>query len=55
MIIDVNMAIMKNECPSLLSNKDMITNSLDISLKGGYFDIGTLREPLKLINYFFVY
>ena len=55
MIINVDVVIMKDECPSLFSNRDMIVNGLDISLQGGYLHVGELREPLVLENYFFVY
>ena len=55
LIIDVDFAILKEDSPSLLSNKDMIENGLDISLQGSYLYIGNLRQPLVLENYFFKY
>lgn len=47
-IIDVDFAIMKNECPSLLPNRDMLINNLDISLQGSFLLIIDLRYPLVL-------
>ena len=55
LIIDVEFSILKEISPSLLSNRDMIENGLDISLQGGYLYIGSLRQPLILENYFYTY
>ena len=55
LIIDVAFAVLKGECPSLLSNKDMLLNNLDISLQGRYLHIGNLRQPLLLDNFFFIH
>lgn len=41
-IIDVDLTVMKDDCPTLFSNRDIITNGLDISLKGSYWHIGPL-------------
>lgn len=54
-VIDVEVSILKNDCASLLRNRDMIINGLDIILEGGYLHIGSLKEPLKLVNFFYVY
>lgn len=55
LIIDVVFAIVEEDIPSLLSNKDMLDNGLDISLQGKYLYIGSRRQPLVLDNYFFIY
>lgn len=52
-IIDVDFAVMKDDFPTFLSNRDMIPNGLDISLQGFYLHIGPLRQSLCLDNYFF--
>ena len=54
-IVDVDFEVMKDECPTLLSNKDMIINGLDISLQGCYLHVGPLKQRLKLENYFFLH
>lgn len=54
-IIDVEVAFMKEECTSLLCNRNLIVNGLEISLRGSLLYIGTLREPLRLVKYFFTY
>lgn len=54
LIIDVDFSIIEDETPSLLSNKDMITNGLDISLPGRYIYIGKFRQPLMFENYFLI-
>ena len=55
LIIDVDFAVLKGECPSLLSNKDMLQNNLDISLQGRYIHVGDRRQPLALENFFFIH
>lgn len=55
LVIDVDFAIINSDIPTLLSNKDMIDNGLDLSLQGHYLHIGPLRQPLSLENYFLVY
>lgn len=55
LIIDVDFAIMEETCPSLLRNRDMITNGLEISLQGGYIHVGNRQQPLQLENDFYVY
>lgn len=55
LIIDVTFSIMEQDTPSLLSNKDMIDNGLDVSLQGRYLHVGQRRQPLSIENYFLVY
>lgn len=55
MTIDFDFALMKNECPSLLSNKDMIERGLDIRLQWIYLHVGPLSQPLHLEIYFFIH
>ena len=54
-IIDVDFIVLGCNCPSLLSNKDMLTNGLDISIQGKFLYMGDRRQPLTLKNYFFIY
>lgn len=55
LILDIEFSILGDDMPSLLCNKDLIENGLDISLQGGYLYIGNAQEPLTLNNYFFIY
>lgn len=54
-IIEVDYSIMDEQDPSLLYNRIMIENGLDISLQGSYINVGKLRQPLNIENYFLVY
>lgn len=55
LIIDVEFSILPDDTPSLLSNKDIIENGLDISLQGGYLYIDDARQPLIFENFFYIY
>lgn len=55
MTIYVDSSILDDNAPSLLSNRDMIENSLEICLQGRYLYVGKHRQPLTQENYFFVY
>lgn len=55
LVIDVVFSILEQDVPSLLSNKGMIYNGLDISIQGRYIHVGPLRQPLILENYSLVY
>lgn len=55
LIIDVKFSILDDKTPSLLCNRDLIQNGLDISLQGAYLYIGERRQPLILDNFFFIY
>lgn len=46
LIIDVNFSILEEDAPSLLYNKYILYNGLDISLQGRYSHIGSKRHPL---------
>ena len=48
-IIDVDFLIIDSDCPSLLSNRDMIINRLDISIKGSFLHMGPFK-PLTFSN-----
>lgn len=54
LVVDIEFSILGGDTPSLLSNRDLIENGLDISLQGGYLYIGEARQPLILDNYFFI-
>lgn len=54
-IINVYLALIKGEFPSLSSNIDMISNGFDISLQGSYLHIGPLRQSLAFKNYIFLH
>lgn len=54
-LIDVEFSILDGDTPSLLYNKDMIANGLDISLQGGFLHIGELQQTLNLEKYFYIH
>lgn len=54
-IIDVEFSILAKDTPSLLSNRDMIVNGLDISWQGGYLYLGERRQPFTFENYFYIH
>lgn len=45
---------MRNECPSLSSNRYMLLENLDISLQGSSIHIGRRRQPIPGETFFFV-
>lgn len=53
--IDVDLKILEADTPSLLSNKDMIENGLDISMQGDYLHVSGLRQQLRLDNFIFIH
>lgn len=53
--IDVDFKIVRDNVPTLLSNKDMIVNGLDISLQDKVVKLGNKTQPLILENYFFIH
>lgn len=55
LVIDVTFTILEEDVPSLLSNRDMIDNGLDLSLQGRYLYKGSRKQPLALENYFLIY
>lgn len=52
LILDIEFSILADDMPSLLCNRDLIENGLDISLQGAYLFVGDARETLLLDNYF---
>ena len=50
--LDIDFAIVDQDCPSLLCNKDLIENGLDISLQKQNISIGNKRQDLSLENFF---
>lgn len=55
LVIDVDFSILKDDLPSLLSNRDLIDYGLDVSLQGAHLHIGDFKQPLVLENYFFIF
>lgn len=54
-VLDIEFSILRESTPSLLCNKDLLENNLDISLQGGYLYIGERKQNLILDNYFFIH
>lgn len=55
LVIHVKFRLMENDCPSLLSLKDMIENHLDISIQGKYLTYNGKRMKLSFKNGFLVH
>ena len=56
MILDIKFHIsMQRTVPSLLSNRDMIVNGLDISIKEPFLIFEGKKEPSELTNFFIIY
>lgn len=55
LVIEVYLSILNDDMPSLLSNRDLLENCLDISLQDGYLHMGDRKQPLTLDNYFFIH
>lgn len=53
--IDVDFKIVCDTVPTLLSNRYMIVNGLDISLQDKVVKLGNKTQPLILENYFFIH
>lgn len=55
LVIDVQFRIVNEKVPSLLSNKDMIDNGLDISLQRKTISHGKQEQSLDFENYFLIH
>lgn len=53
--MDITFSILEENSPSLLSNKDMLENGLDISLQGSFLYVGDRLQPLTMKNFFSVH
>lgn len=55
LVLHIAFVVLERDCPTLLSNKDMLDNGLDISIQDRYISMGERRQPLILENYFLKY
>lgn len=55
LVIDVNLQIVPDNVPTLLSNKDMYDNGLDISIQDHTITYKHLVQPLAFENYFLIH
>lgn len=54
-VLDIELSILREGTLSILCNKDLLDNNLDISLQGGYLYIGDRKKHFMLDNCFFIH